>query len=92
MGARKRPVEEPPPVDHTEADMRLGTALNAAILSKIGPAPGPKTPKGCRWIEGDVSKGGDWRYCQKPPIPGSVLCRQHHGRAWTNPRKRTKDQ
>ena len=50
--------------------------------------PRPKTeaerqemqePKGCRWIEGDVTES-DWRFCQAPQQPGSSYCPHHHAR------------
>lgn len=37
---------------------------------------GVKEPKGCRWIDGDVSSG-DWRYCQHPQAAGSAYCSHH---------------
>lgn len=57
------------------ADTRLGEAM--AALS--GPTDqGPKEPRGCRWITGDV-RSGHWRYCQAKAA-GSY-CPEHAARA-----------
>ncbi|QCO00509.1 hypothetical protein D3093_35275 (plasmid) [Azospirillum argentinense] len=46
-----------------------------------GPEPGdrgPKEPRGCRWIDGDV-RSSDWSYCQEKEVPGArhPYCRHH---------------
>jgi len=35
---------------------------------------------GCRWIDGDVGSG-QWRYCQRPRVPGKSYCATHHLRS-----------
>jgi hypothetical protein len=70
----------------TLSDLWAGQALSAAILARSGLMSGPKDPKGCRFIIGEL--GGDWRFCQVPQAPGSSYCDHHHERCFTlRPRK-----
>jgi hypothetical protein len=63
---------------------RLLAAVQVPASVAAPPAPGPREPVGCRWIDGDV-RSGAWGYCQAPQRPGSSYCGHHHGVAWVPP-------
>jgi hypothetical protein len=87
---RRRKLREIKPERASAADRIAGQILNAAILKGMEVTAGPREPKGCRFIEGDV-RGGDWRFCQKPQEPGSPYCAEHGARCFVRQPKETTD-
>lgn len=65
--SRKLPVRPIKSVEHVNVTIPEGEILAAE-----------QKATGCRYVEGEVSVGGSWRYCQKPQMSNSPYCHDHH--------------